>query len=162
MDEDVRWLDEVEERFWRGFIATSSGVLGHLDGLLKQTKGLTFDDYEVLVHLSEAPGQRLRMNDLSDRLLHSRSRLSQRVDRMVDRGLVAREKVETDARGTWAVLTPDGRRAIEDAAPTHVSNVRTHLLDHLHPREIHVMAEAFSRLAATVVPPAERRRRDER
>ena len=89
-----------------------------------------------------------------------RSRLSQRVDRMVARGLVEREKVESDARGTWAVLTADGLRTIEDAAPTHVENVRKHLLDHLRPREIRIMAEAFDRLAATVVPPAARRRRE--
>lgn len=156
MPEEPRWLDEDEERFWRGFIATSSGVLGHLDGLLKSKVGLTFDDYEVLVHLSEAAEKRLRMNDLSDRLLHSRSRLSQRVDRMVHRGLVRRERVETDLRGTWAVLTPEGQAAIDAAAPTHVADVRTYLLDHLKPREVKIMADAFSRLAATVVPPADR------
>ena len=103
--DDVRWLDADELLMWRSFIDAASTVLGSVEADMKRdTDGLTFDDYEVLVHLSESPEHRLRMAELSERLLHSRSRLTQRVDRMVDRGLLAREKCPDDKRGTFAVL----------------------------------------------------------
>ena len=127
----TEWLDPEEQRLWRSFVTVSSGVIAQLDTRLKAETGLAFDDYEVLVHLSEADGERIRMSELSDRLLHSRSRVSQRIDRMAARGLVERQRCEDDARGMWAVLSPDGRRAIEAAAPRHVSHVRAHLFSHL-------------------------------
>ena len=147
----TRWLTDEELILWRSFVATSSGVISKLDGLLKEKTGLNFDDYEVLVHLTEADGKRIRMSELSDRLLYSRSRLSQRIDRMVDRGLVIREKCEDDARGTWAVLTPAGQATIESAAPHHVEHVRTHLLDHIDESELQVVARTLERLAGTVL-----------
>ncbi|MGI9606267.1 MAG: MarR family winged helix-turn-helix transcriptional regulator [Acidimicrobiales bacterium] len=130
-------------------MAISSGLITKLDARLRDDCDISFDDYEVLVHLSEATDSRLRMSDLSDRLLYSRSRLSQRVDRMADRDLVSRAKVEDDARGTWAVLTDHGLATIERCAPLHVEHVREHLFEHLDPEVVPDMAQAMQRLAIT-------------
>jgi DNA-binding MarR family transcriptional regulator len=147
MTQDTPWLDETEMRAWRGFVEVGGRVIQGLDSSLKESSGMTFDDYEVLVHLSEAPERRLRMTELSQRLLHSQSRLTQRVDRLVKRGWVSREKCDEDRRGTFAVLTAEGFAAIEDAAPHHVADVRRLLLDHIRGDEMATMAEIFERIA---------------
>ena len=112
---EPQWLDEDEMRLWRSFVEVSVRLLSTLDARLKAAAGVSFDDYEVLVHLSEAPDRRLRMAELSDRLIHSRSRLTQRVDRLARRGLVRREKCAGDRRGTWAVLTAEGLAALRES-----------------------------------------------
>ena len=101
---------------WRGFVEVAGRLVHELDRTLKAESGMGFDDYEVLVHLSEADDRRLRMSDLSARLFHSQSRLSQRIDRLVARGWVVREKCDEDRRGTYAVLTQVGSDAIDAAA----------------------------------------------
>ena len=147
MATDTPWLDEPEMRAWRGFVEATGRVIQLLDASLKDTHGMTFDDYEVLVHLSEADDRRLRMTELSERLLHSQSRLTQRVDRLVKRGWVCRQKCDEDRRGTFAVLTADGFGAIEAAAPQHVADVRRLLLDHIRPDELAQVAQIFERIA---------------
>jgi DNA-binding MarR family transcriptional regulator len=89
--------------------------------------GLTLADYEVLVHLSEAPDQQLRMAELADLALMSRSRLTYRVDRLVRKGLVDRRPCETDRRGAFAVITAEGQDLLRRAAPIHVLGVRKYL-----------------------------------
>jgi len=145
--DDPPWLNDDEMRLWRSFVAASIGVTSRLDALLKASSGLTFDDYEVLVHLSEADDLQMRMSELSDRLYHSRSRLSQRIDRMTKRNLVERRKCEADGRGTWAILTPTGLAAIEGAAPHHVEHVRTNFLDHVSAEELQILAKTLERIA---------------
>jgi DNA-binding MarR family transcriptional regulator len=149
---EPRWLNEDEMRLFRAFLAAYSGITSRLDSLLKASTGFTLDDYEVLVHLSESPDHRARMGELSDQLLHSRSRLTQRIDRLVSKGLVEREKCDSDARGTWAVLTPTGFDALRDAAPEHVEHVREHLFAHLSEDEVPAMMQILERLAAGVRP----------
>lgn len=145
---DAGWLNDDEMRFWRGFIAGSSTVLAEIEAGLKADAGITFDDYEVLVHLSEAPERSVRMSDLSERVLNSRSRLSQRIDRMAARGLVTREKCPDDKRGTFAVLTDEGFAAIANAAPEHVRVVREQLIDKLTPAQIRAGGELFDQILA--------------
>ena len=93
---------------WRAFIDVSSGVLHRVEGDLKADSQLGFDDYEVLVHLSEHPERQLRMSDLSERLVASKSGLTLRIDRLSKRGLVRREPCEHDKRSIFAVLTDEG------------------------------------------------------
>ncbi len=95
--------------------------------------GLAGGDYAVLVTLSEAPDERLRMCDLAVALHLSPSGITRRLDGMVKQGLVAREPSTEDRRVMLAVLTPAGRAALEAAAPDHVDAVRRHFLDHLTP-----------------------------
>jgi DNA-binding MarR family transcriptional regulator len=95
--------------------------------------GLSMHDYEILVELSEAALNRLRMTDLADRTAQSRSRLSHQVSRMEAKGLVVREGCEGDKRGTFAVLTEHGAEVIGQVAPHHVASVRRHFIDQLAP-----------------------------
>ena len=147
MSSEPAWLDADEERLWRRFVEVSGRVIQTLDASLKAAVDMSFDDYEVLVHLSEAEQRRLRMAELSERLLYSRSRLTQRVDRLVRRGWVVREKCEDDGRGTYAVLTADGLGAIELAAPLHVADVRRALLDHIEAHEFETVDRVLGRIA---------------
>lgn len=143
----VPWLDETEMRIWRAFIEASGRVIHQLDASLKAESGLSFEDYEVLVHLSESDERQLRMSELSELLLHSQSRLTQRVNRLTERGLVCREKCPHDRRGTFAVLTPEGLATVERVAPTHLRDVRSRLIDLIEPAERTALVEVLERVA---------------
>lgn len=105
--------------------------------------GLSMHDYEILVELSEAPHNRMRMTELADRTAQSRSRLSHQINRMETRSLVTREGCEGDKRGTFAVLTAHGLTAIGKVAPYHVASVREHFIDQLDPAELIALTEAY-------------------
>ena len=149
-DEPVRWLTPEEDRAWRSWIAASARVFGNIERDLRRSSGLTFDDYEVLVRLSETPGRRMRLSRLASEVHQSPSRLSQRLDRLTARGMVDRVRCEEDRRGFWAELTPLGLAALEEAAPDHVRSVRAHLIDHLDPGEIDSLARILGRLALEI------------
>jgi DNA-binding MarR family transcriptional regulator len=144
-----RWLDADEMRFWRGFIEVSGRAIDAINADLRADADLTHDDYEVLVRLSEAPDRRMRMSELADQVIQSRSRLTQRVDRLVERGLVERQRCPEDRRGMLAALTDDGFRTLAAAAPAHVASVRRHLIDRLGPEQIRAGAELFEAVVAT-------------
>jgi DNA-binding MarR family transcriptional regulator len=139
----VRWLDEAEERAWRGLITTTYGLLAALDRELQDEHGLSLAEYEVLSVVSESDEQRIRMSDLAAHLHLSPSGLTRRIDALVRRGLVGREPCPEDRRGSYAVLTPDGWDLLRRAAPTHVRGVREHLVDRLTPRQLANVAAAF-------------------
>jgi DNA-binding MarR family transcriptional regulator len=98
--------------------------------------GLSDSDYDVLSTLSEAAGNRWRVNEFAARLLWSKSRLSHHLSRMEQRGLVRREDCASDGRGAFVVLTDEGTRALEAAAPEHVASVREHFIDLLTEEQI--------------------------
>jgi DNA-binding MarR family transcriptional regulator len=125
------WLDDREQAAWRGFITMHARLVEHLNRELRNDSGLSGSDYAVLVELSEKDRGRLRAFELGDRLGWDKSRLSRHLTRMEQRRLVAREDCPTDARGSIVVLTRQGRRAIEGAAPDHVDKVRRWFLDAL-------------------------------
>ena len=143
----VRWLTADEQQAWRAFVRGSALLLERLDAELVESHGLTLADYEILVWLSEAPRGGLRMSELADRALVSRSRLTYRLDRLVADGLVERRPCASDRRGSLAVLTPTGRRRLERAAPTHVDGVIAHLIDRCSSRELAAVAKAFTAVA---------------
>lgn len=145
--EPTPWLDEEETRIWRGFVQAMGRINSQLTESLKADAGLTLEDYEVLVYLSEAPDQRLRMTELSTMLAHSRSRATQRVDRLVKRDLIQREKCPEDRRGTFACLTNDGMQLLNKIAPEHLRQVRARLIDLIEPHERATMAEVLQRVA---------------
>jgi DNA-binding MarR family transcriptional regulator len=129
-----RWLSDDEQQAWRAALNLHKLLLRQLDRDL-HADGLSGHDYEILVALSEAPDQRMRMTELADATSQSRSRLSHQITRMEARDLVRREECEGDKRGTWAVLTDFGMATIERVAPRHVESVRRHYLDHLSPTQ---------------------------
>jgi len=138
---EMRWLDEREARAWRGYTRMQVQLAARLHRNLLRATGLSLPDYEVLVHLSEAPEGRLRSFQLSAALQWEKSRLSHHLTRMQRRGLVVRRECETDGRGAFVVLTPAGRTAIEAAAPAHVADVRAALIDALTPAQLDALVE---------------------
>lgn len=143
----TRWLSSQEQRSWRAWIAASTLLNDRLSRDLQAKHGLTLADYEILVWLSEHPEHRLRMSELAERTLASRSRLSHQIDRMERAGLVERQQCADDRRGSFAVLTKDGWAAISDAAPDHVDSVREHLVDVLTPAEFDALGRACAKVA---------------
>jgi DNA-binding MarR family transcriptional regulator len=130
MDGTVRRpLDATENQFWRSFLKVATRSLDRLDRELRQALGLSLADYEILVHLSESEGDRLLMSDLAARALLSQSRLTYRVDRLEQRGLVERIPCKSDGRRIWARLTPFGYRQLDSAYPMHLEGVRDYVID---------------------------------
>ncbi|MFD7003068.1 MarR family winged helix-turn-helix transcriptional regulator [Streptomyces mirabilis] len=138
---DTRWLDDREQRAWRGLMTMQAGLSQYIERQLRTQCGLSSADYQVLAHLSEAPGGRLRAFALGDAMRWEKSRLSQHLTRMEKRGLVSREPCPTDQRGAVAVITDQGRELIETAAPLHVADVRNVLIDHLTPVQLELLCE---------------------
>ncbi|HEX3541298.1 MAG TPA: MarR family transcriptional regulator [Acidimicrobiales bacterium] len=133
------WLSEEEQTVWRMMLAVHSRLLGRLDAELQAAHAISLNDYEVLVHLSEADGFALRMAELADRLVVSPSGLTRRLDGLVRDGLVERRACISDRRGMLAVLSPAGRKVLKEAAPTHIAGVRRLVfepLDRKHARQL--------------------------
>lgn len=147
---DVDWLTETEQAAWRGWIDASRRVLAATDRQLKDDAGLTSDDYEVFVRLSEADGHRLRMSALASSVTNSPSRLSQRIDRLSRDGYVARARCDEDARVWWVELTDAGRAKLEATAPGHVAEARRVFIDQLSADEVRFLADVLPRLADTL------------
>ncbi len=106
-------------------------LMDALDHQLQQDAGMPHSYFEILVRLSEATDQSMRMSELAEASLSSRSRVSHAVARLEERGWVERQDCETDRRGQLAHLTVQGRQALVDAAPGHVAAVRSYLIDRL-------------------------------
>lgn len=153
---EPRWLDEVEDRAWRGYQRLRTVLPAQVARDLLLDSGLSEPDYDVLSNLSEADGHRWRLGDLAARMLWSPSRLSHHVSRMQQRGLVTREEHPGDGRGAVVVLTDRGLRAIEVAAPGHVASVRRHFLDPLSREQLRVLAEASEAIVGRLGEPGVR------
>ncbi|MEH1098989.1 MarR family winged helix-turn-helix transcriptional regulator [Micromonospora sp. CPCC 205561] len=139
-------LDSARLAAWRAYIEASQRLYTQLEEDLRAESALSFADYHVLVLLSEAPGQRLRMGELASRLVFSPSRLTYQISAMRRRGLVARESCPDDRRGSEAVLTAAGLLALREAAPHHLRSVRAHLMDDLDDAEVACLTRIFERL----------------
>ncbi|MEO3862552.1 MarR family transcriptional regulator [Acrocarpospora sp. B8E8] len=144
---DPRWLSPAEQSAWRAHLAAHRLLTHRLDREL-QEHGLSFNDYEILVNLSESPDRRMRMSDLADATIQSRSRLSHQISRMEAAGLVTRENCEDDRRGTFAVLTGKGWDTIQRVAPDHVAGVRRHFIDLLTPAQVAELDEIYTPVIA--------------
>ena len=131
---------------WRGMLATHANLIARLDAELERDHGLPLTSYEVLMYLADAEGQRLRMGELADRLLLSRSGITRLVDRLEGQGMIVRERCKSDGRGFNAVLTPAGRAKLDAARPAHLSGVRRHFLTQLEPGELDSLAALWTRL----------------
>jgi DNA-binding MarR family transcriptional regulator len=146
---EPRWLNAAEMKAWRRYIIASRRLLEALDDDLA-AHDISMSDYEVLAQLSEAPDRRMRMSELADVAMISRSRLSHRIKVMEKAGWVKREACPIDKRGYFAVMTPKGWKAIVAAAPDHVASVRERFLDALDKSDQKVLAEIFERVAQRI------------
>ncbi|MCB5165765.1 MarR family transcriptional regulator [Streptomyces bambusae] len=140
---ETRWLDPSEMRAWKAFLAAGALLNRRLDQQLKEDSGLSHAQYEILVRLSAHPDGELRMTELADALINSKSGLTYQVGQLEKAGLVRRRSCPSDVRGVFAVLTEAGRELLERAAPGHVAAVRELLIDVLTPEQREAIADGL-------------------
>ena len=131
---------------WRAFLLTHARLIRTLERELQDEQDLALTDYDVLVQLANAEERRLRMSDLADRLLLSRSGATRLVDRLVADGLVERVTCESDRRGQWAQLTEAGMQRLRAATPTHLRGVAEHFVDRLEAQELGELLRMLERI----------------
>ncbi len=135
-------------RAWHAFLQAHVAVMRQLEAELVARGGVSLAHYDVLVQLAAADGGRLRMHELADRVLLSRSGVTRLVDRLEADGLVRRATCPSDARGSFAVLTEAGVARLEAASPVHLDGVRRHFADHFDQAELRELARLLERLPA--------------
>ena len=145
-EQQVRELEPVELAAWRGMLRVHAALVKALDSELAGAHDLPLINYEVLITLDAAPDQRLRMAELADSVLLSRSGTTRLVDRLVRDGLIARENCEDDGRGSFAVLTKRGAELLAHARATHLDGVRERFLRHFTEAELRMLAESWERV----------------
>jgi DNA-binding MarR family transcriptional regulator len=145
-----RWLSADEQRAWRTYVEASKVLFDALDRQLQRDADMPHAYSEILVRLSEAEDRALRMSELADRTLSSRSRLSHAVARLEERGWVAREDCPTDRRGQIARLTEAGFATLAAAAPGHVNAVREILIDQLTSEQLDQLTTIGETIVAQV------------
>ena len=142
---EPKWLNPREMKAWRSYIIASRRLLEALDSDL-DGHDLSMADYEVLAQLSDAPERRMRMTELAEIAMLSKSRLSHRMKGMEKAGWVRREVCTEDKRGSFAVMTDKGWRAIVKAAPDHVDSVRNRFVDNLTAKDQEELTKIFDRV----------------
>lgn len=138
---------------WRSFLRTHTHLLRLLEQDLLAQHKIALGSYDVLVQLAEAPDNRLRMSELAQAVLLSRSGLTRLVDRLQKDGLVERRPDPGDARGLFTVLTEQGRDALRDAATVHLAGVSRLVIDRLSGPELRQLQELMRKLDPTPQPP---------
>lgn len=133
---NTAWLDADQQHVWRGFLRMNAWIYSELERDLRAKDGLSLIEYGILVHLSEAPEQRMRMRVLAESVIVSKSRLSHQIARLERGGYVRRENCDNDRRGLWAVLTEQGADALDRAAPEHARRVRALLFGQLTDEQV--------------------------
>lgn len=136
-----------ELRAWRGLLRAHACLAKRLDSELEQAHGLPMTSYEVLHHLEEASGARMRMCELAEEAQLSRSGLTRLVDRMERDGLLERCSCDHDARGSYACLTAAGRERLQEARGTHLAVIRDQFFSHFSESELGVLADMWERIA---------------
>jgi DNA-binding MarR family transcriptional regulator len=139
-------LSQVELAAWYGFLRAHSGLIAQLDRELEAGHGMALRSYEVLLKLAQADEGRLRMSELADAVVLSRSGLTRLVDRLEAEGYVERRRCPSDARGAHAIITQAGRERLRDAVGTHVTSVRRLFLDRFSETELRTLAGLWERL----------------
>lgn len=147
-------LTDAQMLAWRRFLRVHALVVRRLEADLLAEQDLPLATYDVLVQLVEAPARRLRMSELAERVLLSRSGLTRLVDRLEREGLVRREACEADARGLFTVLTDDGLARLRAASPTHLRGVAEHAVGRLDDGEAAQLATLLGLLLEDEVSPA--------
>ena len=139
-------LDAEELGAWRGLLRAHSALTKALDAELVRAHGLPLSSYEVLLFLADSPDGQMRMSELADGVLLSRSGLTRLVDRMQREGLLRRERCEDDARGWFAAITPKGRVLFIRARTTHLDGVRERFLSSFTREELRSLAAFWERI----------------
>ena len=139
-------LDEEELAAWRGMLRAHAELVRELDAELAREHDMPLSSYEVLLFLNDSEDGRMRMSELADSALLSRSGLTRLVDRLERQGLLTRERCESDARGWFAEITPEGRRVFGAARKTHLDGVRRAFLSHFSRDELRTLGGLWQKL----------------
>jgi DNA-binding MarR family transcriptional regulator len=139
---------------WRRFLLAHARLERLLDEDLRAEHDLSLAEYDALLQLAEAPGRRLRMHQLADRVLLSRSGVTRLIDRLVRDGSVERDPCLSDARGAEAVLTSAGIARLRDASATHLRGIADHFVEAISPDDLATVDRAMRDVIATVEPDA--------
>jgi DNA-binding MarR family transcriptional regulator len=141
-------LAPAELAAWRGMLAVQARVTRVLDAEMQAAHDLSVSAYEVLMFLADAPGGRMRMSEIADGVLLTRSGCTRLVDRLTRRGYVVRALADSDGRGLYAEITPEGLAVVRDARRTHLAGVRREFLDRLTDEDQRRLAEIWARFGA--------------
>ena len=143
MPSQTRWLDDEEQELWRLLLGAVRKINRGMDETLKAGGEVSASEFAVLVALSEAPEQHLRLHELCTQLEWDRSRASHQVTRMEKRGLLYKEPDAVDARGINVCVTHVGIEHLRRAAPEHVESVRRMVFDHLQSEDVPALRRFF-------------------
>lgn len=132
---------------WRALIHAHARLIRRMDEELQAAHGISLAEYDALLQLANAPGRRLRMSVLAERVLLSRSGITRLVDRLVADRMVERSACPTDARGAEAALTPAGLDRLRTASRTHLDGVARHFLDVVTPEDRAAIERGLSAVA---------------
>jgi len=142
----VRELTETELGAWRGFLQVHAQLVKQLDAELEASHGVPLSSYEVLLFLANSPDGRMRMSELAERVLLSRSGLTRLIDRLERDGLVERSACSSDKRGWFAEITVNGRERFKDARGSHLDSVRDGFVRHFSETELEQLTRLWERL----------------
>ncbi|MFI8005531.1 MarR family winged helix-turn-helix transcriptional regulator [Streptomyces sp. NPDC086010] len=149
---EPHWLTAEEQGVWRAYLHATTLMEDHLDRQLQRDAGMPHIYYGLLVQLSQAPRQRMRMTELAKDAKITRSRLSHAVARLEKNGWVRREECRSDKRGQNAVLTDEGHAMLARSAPGHVDAVRQAMFDRLTPEQVTSLGEIMQVIATGLQP----------
>ena len=144
---------------WRNFLIAHARIERLLDEDLRAEHDLSLAEYDVLLQLAEAPGRRLRMHQIAERVLLSRSGVTRLIDRLVSDGSVERDACLTDARGAEAVLTTAGLDRLRAASRTHLRGIGDHFIDSIAPKDLEAVGRAMQDVIFELDPIAAEDRR---
>ena len=146
----VKWLTPEELTSWLSVVKLMTWLPWSIDQQLQRDASLATVEYQVLACLSQSPQRMMRMSSMAALTNASLSRLSRVVKRLEDRGLVRRETDPADGRFTNAILTDEGLRTIEAAAPAHVAHVRSLVIDVLSAEQLRRLGTAAERILSRI------------
>ncbi|EIE99301.1 MarR family winged helix-turn-helix transcriptional regulator [Saccharomonospora glauca] len=147
---EPRWLNRQEMKAWKAFLAASHLVERRVEHQLRERAGLSHPQYEILVRLADAPDGALRMTELADSVVTSKSGVTYQVAKLEEWGLVRRYRCPTDDRGVNAAITEAGREKLREIAPEHVAVVRASLIDLLDETQQRAITEGLETVARTL------------
>lgn len=153
---------DLDLHAWRSFLVAHARLVARLESELLDEAGLPLTWYEVLLILKESPEGRVRMHELAESRLLSRSAATRLVDRMEAAGLVRRVACDADRRGTFVELSEEGMAAFRMAAPLHVRGIREHFAAHIDRDEAATVATIMNRLVDALGSDTDQARYDER
>ena len=138
--------DERHMTAWRSFLLTYSTVMRSLEQEMLDEQGLPLTWYDILAHLESMPYGAMRMQDLAESVLLSRSGLTRLIDRMAESGFVTRQPCPEDRRGTFAVITPEGRAVLKRTMPGHIRSIHEHFLRYLDVFDVQALHRVLAKV----------------